>query len=47
MEAIARRARGPIEWQTPQWNAAAARFYERLGAVAAPKLRYVWNPVRA
>lgn len=29
-----------IEWQTPAWNARAARFYERLGARALPKLRF-------
>lgn len=29
-----------IQWQTPDWNMDAARFYRRLGAVEAAKLRY-------
>jgi GNAT superfamily N-acetyltransferase len=29
-----------IQWQTPHWNRDAARFYRRLGAVEATKLRY-------
>jgi len=29
-----------IQWQTPWWNVDAARFYRRLGANEAPKLRY-------
>jgi GNAT superfamily N-acetyltransferase len=29
-----------IQWQTPWWNADAARFYRRLGATEAAKLRY-------
>ena len=29
-----------IEWQTPAWNSDAARFYDRLGAISNPKLRY-------
>lgn len=29
-----------IQWQTPWWNVDAARFYRRLGASEAPKLRY-------
>ena len=29
-----------VQWQTPVWNDDAARFYERLGAVAAKKLRF-------
>lgn len=32
-----------IEWQTPAWNLDAARFYDRLGAVSSPKLRYRLN----
>jgi GNAT superfamily N-acetyltransferase len=33
-----------VEWQTPAWNADAARFYARLGAEAAEKLRFAWTP---
>lgn len=29
-----------MQWQTPDWNTDADRFYRRLGAVARPKLRY-------
>jgi len=29
-----------IQWQTPWWNADAARFYRRLGAVETAKRRY-------
>jgi ribosomal protein S18 acetylase RimI-like enzyme len=29
-----------VQWQTPDWNADAIRFYERLGAVATPKQRF-------
>lgn len=29
-----------IQWQTPWWNLDAARFYRRLGASEAAKLRY-------
>jgi ribosomal protein S18 acetylase RimI-like enzyme len=29
-----------IEWQTPARNSDAVRFYDRLGAVSNPKLRY-------
>lgn len=29
-----------LQWQTPAWNDAACRFYTRLGAVAAPKVRF-------
>lgn len=32
-----------IEWQTPSWNRAAVRFYDRLGAVGSPKIRYTWT----
>ena len=36
------RARGyrELQWQTPEWNSAAIRFYERLGAVRRPKDRF-------
>jgi GNAT superfamily N-acetyltransferase len=30
-----------MQWQTPQWNADAARFYRRLGASEMIKRRYV------
>jgi GNAT superfamily N-acetyltransferase len=46
IHAIANEARrlgcSEVEWQTPSWNIDAARFYERLGATADAKLRYVW-----
>ncbi|MEX0173360.1 GNAT family N-acetyltransferase [Streptomyces sp. LMG1-1-1.1] len=29
-----------IQWQTPAWNEAAIRFYDRLGATSKPKRRY-------
>lgn len=29
-----------VEWQTPDWNTSAMRFYDRLGATAKPKARY-------
>jgi GNAT superfamily N-acetyltransferase len=29
-----------LEWQTPAWSQDAVRFYERLGARCAPKLRF-------
>lgn len=36
------RTRGMLElqWQTPDWNTAADRFYRRFGAVARSKFRY-------
>lgn len=43
MSVVAQHARdlgcSHVEWQTPAWNAEAARFYDHLGAVASPKLR--------
>jgi len=30
-----------IQWQTPAWNGDAIRFYERFGASATPKTRFV------
>ena len=30
-----------LQWQTPEWNHGAIRFYERLGATSAAKQRYV------
>lgn len=29
-----------MQWQTPDWNAAAIRFYRRLGATASAKQRF-------
>ncbi|SCG57308.1 Ribosomal protein S18 acetylase RimI [Micromonospora echinaurantiaca] len=29
-----------LQWQTPEWNADAIRFYDRLGARSSSKLRY-------
>ncbi len=29
-----------VQWQTPEWNEGAIRFYDRLGATGHPKLRY-------
>ena len=50
MEALAQRALAVgathLEWQTPEWNAPAARFYESLGATSAAKLRFTWHPRR-
>jgi GNAT superfamily N-acetyltransferase len=31
---------GQVQWQTPQWNTDAIRFYDRMGAVANEKRRY-------
>ena len=31
-----------VQWQTPTFNAKALEFYQRLGAVAKPKQRFVW-----
>ncbi|MDD9379593.1 GNAT family N-acetyltransferase [Streptomyces sp. ZAF1911] len=44
MDGVAALARelglGHVEWQTPDWNEGAIRFYDRLGATGKPKLRY-------
>ncbi|MER7763562.1 GNAT family N-acetyltransferase [Streptomyces sp. NPDC097619] len=29
-----------VQWQTPEWNEGAVRFYRRLGADFLPKLRF-------
>jgi ribosomal protein S18 acetylase RimI-like enzyme len=29
-----------VQWQTPDWNTDAVRFYERVGAVASNKIRF-------
>jgi ribosomal protein S18 acetylase RimI-like enzyme len=48
MEAMARYAAAQgathLEWQTPEWNESAARFYESLGARSTGKLRFMWLP---
>ncbi|WP_371676109.1 N-acetyltransferase family protein [Streptomyces sp. NBC_01276] len=31
-----------VEWQTPDWNEGAIKFYDRLGAASHPKRRYAW-----
>lgn len=31
-----------MQWQTPHWNEGAIRFYQRLGAQAWAKQRFVW-----
>jgi len=33
-----------LQWQTPAWNEEAARFYYRLGATSAEKLRFTLSP---
>ncbi|GHB81301.1 N-acetyltransferase [Streptomyces cirratus] len=44
MDGVAGLARergfGHMEWQTPDWNEGAIRFYDRLGATGRPKRRY-------
>jgi GNAT superfamily N-acetyltransferase len=32
-----------LEWQTPAWNANAARFYQKLGATCSEKMRFRWD----
>lgn len=47
MEAIsmyaASRGMGAIQWQTPDWNAGAIRFYDRWGATRTAKQRYTYK----
>jgi ribosomal protein S18 acetylase RimI-like enzyme len=33
-----------VQWQTPEWNESAIRFYERTGARSDRKRRYVLEP---
>jgi GNAT superfamily N-acetyltransferase len=41
VERLARRlALTEIQWQTPEWNDGAIRFYDRLRASRTPKQRY-------
>lgn len=43
-QTVSKAARGAgavrLEWQTPNWNEGAVRFYLRQGAVAQPKQRF-------
>ncbi|MEU9079325.1 GNAT family N-acetyltransferase [Kitasatospora sp. NPDC048538] len=39
-DAAAARGAGELQWQTPDWNADAIRFYRRAGALARPKVRF-------
>ncbi len=39
-DAAAVRGIREVQWQTPQWNTDAQRFYQRFGAGALPKQRY-------
>lgn len=32
-----------IQWQTPDFNVGAIKFYERLGAMSKNKRRFFWN----
>lgn len=32
-----------VQWQTPDVNDVAIRFYERLGAIGKRKVRFKWN----
>ncbi|MFG2340228.1 GNAT family N-acetyltransferase [Streptomyces yangpuensis] len=44
MDGVTRLARElgleQVQWQTPDWNEGAIRFYDRLGAASNPKFRY-------
>ncbi|QES47589.1 GNAT family N-acetyltransferase [Streptomyces venezuelae] len=44
MDAVTELARelgmDEVQWQTPEWNEGAIRFYDRLGAAGKPKRRY-------
>ncbi|MFJ5553572.1 GNAT family N-acetyltransferase [Streptomyces sp. NPDC093225] len=37
------RGLGQVQWQTPDWNEGAIRFYDRLGARSRGKLRFTWD----
>ncbi|MCX4528714.1 MULTISPECIES: GNAT family N-acetyltransferase [unclassified Streptomyces] len=47
MEGVAGLARelglDQVQWQTPDWNEGAIRFYDRLGATGTAKRRYGWE----
>ncbi|MGW2277810.1 N-acetyltransferase family protein [Streptomyces sp. NPDC001770] len=38
--AAATRGAAQVQWQTPDWNTDAIRFYRRMGARAQPKVRF-------
>lgn len=41
VRSVARRSGlAEVQWQTPEWNERAIRFYERQGAVGAAKRRF-------
>jgi GNAT superfamily N-acetyltransferase len=50
LETLCRHARasgiGQLQWQTPDWNVDAARFYRRHGAHEAAKRRFVLELAR-
>lgn len=33
----------PMQWQTPEWNKRAIKFYHRIGAISKPKVRLYLN----
>ncbi|MEU4117104.1 GNAT family N-acetyltransferase [Kitasatospora sp. NPDC028055] len=39
-EAAAELGAAQLQWQTPDWNTDAIRFYHRAGAVGRPKVRF-------
>ncbi|GAB1331859.1 N-acetyltransferase family protein [Streptomyces sennicomposti] len=39
-DAAAARGTAQMQWQTPDWNTDAIRFYHRAGAEARPKVRF-------
>ncbi|MFE5239532.1 MULTISPECIES: GNAT family N-acetyltransferase [unclassified Streptomyces] len=39
-DAAASRGAATLQWQTPDWNADAIRFYHRMGARARSKVRF-------
>jgi GNAT superfamily N-acetyltransferase len=40
MDAARRNGHSEVQWQTPSWNVKAIRFYKRLGARCAAKVRF-------
>ncbi|MFJ4091625.1 GNAT family N-acetyltransferase [Kitasatospora sp. NPDC089913] len=40
VEAAAAAGAAEVQWQTPDWNADAVRFYHRAGARGRPKVRF-------
>lgn len=47
LESVCEYARGTgiteVQWQTPDWNVDAQRFYQRVGATPKPKMRFTLN----